>query len=147
MIGKLYYAAATWTGIGLVAGLFYREFTKIYEHAGGTHLSLAHTHALALGTLFFLIALALEKALDLASCRDKDPIYYWIYNAGLALTVTTFIVKGVLQVRGAEFADHAAIAGMHGLGHILLTIGLVLFFLDLHQGVKLARFNDHTGLA
>ena len=139
MLSKLYYSAVAWTAIGLAGGLFYREFTKMNDFTGPTHLSLVHTHALALGTLFFLVALALEKAFDLGAYRQRNPAYLWVMNAGLALTVVMFAVKGVLQVTGNAAADHAAVAGMHGLGHMIITAGLILFLIDLRRGMTTAR--------
>lgn len=52
-----------------------------------------HTHLLALGMLFFLVILALEKAFTLSDSRWFTP-FFWIYNAGLVLTVTMLTVHG-----------------------------------------------------
>ena len=130
---RLYYSAALYTVLGLVAGLYYRELTKAQDFVGDTQLSVVHTHLLALGMLFFLVILALEKAFTLSDSGWFTP-FFWIYNAGLVLTVTMLTVHGSMTVLGASAG--AAIAGIAGLGHILLTIGLVLLFLALRDRVK-----------
>lgn len=44
---KSFYAAATWLALGLAAGVFYREYTKLTGNLGvDTELSLMHTHIL-----------------------------------------------------------------------------------------------------
>ena len=105
----LFTSAAIWTTLGLASGLFYREFTRQRDFTGFTQLSVAHTHALALGTIILLVALALTKlfALD-ADRRLRWFLLFW--NAGLALTFTMMLVKGSLQVLGATFADSPMIA-------------------------------------
>ncbi len=40
-------------------------------------------------------------------------------------------VRGVMQVVG--FDGGAAVSGIAGIGHILITVGLVLFFLILKE--------------
>ena len=48
--------------IAMVFGVFYREFTKFYQFSGKTNLSVLHTHYFALGMLFFLLLMVLEKS-------------------------------------------------------------------------------------
>ncbi|MCR6489512.1 DUF2871 domain-containing protein [Amycolatopsis sp. OK19-0408] len=114
--------------LGVVSGLYYRELTKANDFTGDTQLSTVHTHLLALGMLFFLIVLALEKLFALTTHR-LFRWFYWIYNAGLAVTVGMMILHGTLTVLGRD--SGAAIAGIAGLGHILLTAGLILLFVTL----------------
>ncbi|WP_052390073.1 DUF2871 domain-containing protein [Streptomyces sp. NRRL B-24484] len=114
--------------LGVVGGLYYRELTKAEDFTGDSQLGVVHTHLLALGMLFFLIVLVLEKQFGLTGSR-LFPWFYWIYNAGLALTVGMMTVHGTLTVLGR--GSGAAIAGIAGLGHILLTAGLVLLFVCL----------------
>ncbi|MCY0903654.1 DUF2871 family protein [Arthrobacter sp. H14-L1] len=56
--------------------------------------------------------------------------FFWTYNARLVLTAGTMVVHGILQVSGTADVS-AAIPGIAGLGHILLTVGMVLLFLAL----------------
>ena len=52
--------------LGVLSGLFYREFTKFNGSPGGTQLAVVHTHWLTLGAIVGLILLLLEIAVVLA---------------------------------------------------------------------------------
>lgn len=135
MVNKLFTSAAVWTGLGLASGLFYREFTRQRDFAGFTQLAVAHTHALALGTTILLVVLALTKVFALHADRRLH-LFLLFWNIGLGLTFVMMLVKGSLQVTGAAFADSPMIAGISGLGHMILTGAFVLFFLILRRAVK-----------
>jgi hypothetical protein len=118
--------------LGLISGLYYRELTKATGFTGETQLGVVHTHLLALGMLFFLVVLALDKLFALSG----HPLFRWffgIYNAGLAVTIATMTVKGTLTVLGHETGEPLALVA--GLGHILLTVGLVLLFVTLGKRI------------
>ncbi|MFD0360099.1 DUF2871 domain-containing protein [Nocardia sp. GCM10030253] len=129
---KIYNAAHIYMIVGLVSGLYYREITKLNDFTGDSQLGLVHTHLLALGMLFFLIVLALEKMFTLTAGKLFNP-FFWTYNAGLALTVTVMTVRGTRTVLGHETSEIAA--HLAGGGHIILTVGLVLFFITLGKRV------------
>ncbi|MFI6317409.1 DUF2871 domain-containing protein [Nonomuraea sp. NPDC050556] len=130
---KLLYAAHTYMIVGVISGLYYREITKLNDFTGDTQLGVVHTHLLALGMLFFLIVLALEKLFTLSAVGKLFTWFFWVYNAGLVLTVAMLTLHGTLTVLGKE--SGAAIAGIAGLGHIVLTVGLVLFFITLGKRI------------
>lgn len=134
MSKKIYVALVTWVTVGLLAGLFYREFTKYQGFTGWTQLKVAHTHFLALGVLALLAVLALEKLYRLSGSRAFG-WFFVTWNAGLALTGTMMLVKGTMQVLGNPAADHAAIAGISGLGHITLTVAFVCLLVALKKRV------------
>ena len=144
-MSKLFYAAFAYMGIGVLSGLFYREFTKANDFPSGefTQLGLAHTHLLTLGFIVLLIVLALEKLFQLSQSKLFS-WFFWIYNAGVVLTSATLIWHGTLTVLGEE--SSAMIAGIAGIGHILLTIGMVLLFLALGSRIKVAKVNTGTKL-
>ncbi len=50
---KLYNAAFSYLIIGLLSGVFAREYTKAQGIKGSTMLQLVHTHVLVLGFVFF----------------------------------------------------------------------------------------------
>ena len=131
-MNRLFNAAAGYTVAGLVAGVFYREFTKAQSFTGTTQLSLMHTHLLSLGTLVFLIVLALEKVLALTESR-WFPLFFVAYQFGLILTVFMLLVHGTLTVLG--HSSGVAVAGLAGLGHIGLAAGLYLFFATLRDRI------------
>lgn len=143
MLKLLVRAAAVWTGIGLASGLFYREMTKNFGLAdsaelAGTQLAVVHTHVLTLGTLVLLVLLALA-----ASFRslDQDRRFrwgVWLWQVGLALTTAGMLVIGGLQVSGTAGFNSPALAGVSGLGHMLLSAAFVLLFWALFRAVRQA---------
>lgn len=123
--------------IALISGVFYREFTKFNDFTGTTTLSILHTHLFILGMFLFLILAIMVKQLGLQN-NKKLKYFDIIYNAGLILTVIMFAVRGVMQVLEISLSKggNAAISGFAGIGHILLSIGIILFFAILRDGCK-----------
>ncbi len=135
MSRRLYWAAAAWSAYGLFIGIFYRSLTHSRDFTGSTQLSVAHTHAFALGTLFLLIILGLNEVIALESHR-RFRIMFWTWNLGLIVTSATLVTKGTLQVIQSAAADSPAIAGISGIGHIALTVAFGLFFWVLRASEK-----------
>ncbi|MDH6679258.1 small-conductance mechanosensitive channel [Rhodococcus sp. LBL1] len=128
-------AAFGYAILGLLSGFYYRELTKAHDFDGRTQLATVHTHLLVLGVVFLLVVLALEKLFTLSA----SPLYRWFtitFHAGLILTVAMLTVHGTMQVLGK--GDSPAISGIAGIGHILLTVAFVLFFLALRTAVTAA---------
>ncbi|HQR78939.1 MAG TPA: DUF2871 domain-containing protein [Actinomycetota bacterium] len=132
---KLFYASFAYMLAGVTAGLFYREFTKLNDFPEGqfTQLGLAHTHLLALGFIVLLIVLALEKVFTISRSRKLFDWFFWLYNAGLILTAAMLILHGSLTVLGEE--SNKMISGIAGLGHMLITAGMIVFFVALRRAV------------
>lgn len=133
---KLFYAAFAYMLVGVASGLFYREFTKFNEFPEGefTQLGLAHTHLLTLGFVVLLIVLVLEKCFALSRSRRMFTSFFWLYNAGVVLTSAMLIWHGMLTVLGEESTK--MIAGIAGLGHMLITAGMILLFLSLRRAIE-----------
>ncbi|UXY33027.1 DUF2871 domain-containing protein [Streptomyces sp. HUAS TT20] len=125
---KSYYAAHVYMIVGVISGLFYREFTKANDFTGDTQLAVVHTHLLALGMLGFMIILALDKQFQLSGTRLFNA-FFWFYNVGIAITTIMMTVHGCLTVLGDHVPEAVPLTA--GLGHILLTVGLVLLFVLL----------------
>ena len=139
---KLFYAAFAYMLVGVLSGLFYREFTKANDFPSGefTQLGLAHTHLLTLGFIVLLIVLVLEKQFTLSRSKLFG-WFFWVYNAGVIVTSAMLIWHGSLTVLGQE--GNGMISGIAGLGHILLTAGMVLLFLCLRRAlVRDGAIND-----
>ncbi len=136
---KLLNASFIYMVVGVLSGLFYREFTKFNDFPEGqfTQLGLAHTHLLTLGFIVLLIVLALEKVFTISRSTTLFNWFFWLYNAGVILTSAMLIWHGSLTVLGQE--STAMIAGIAGLGHMLITAGMVIFFIVLRRAVL-----DHT---
>ncbi|WP_066892098.1 DUF2871 domain-containing protein [Clostridium nigeriense] len=130
---KKYFNLATFYLIlGLVMGVFYREFTKINGFEGQTVLSVVHTHAITLGFVFFILVLLLEKNFNIS--KNKG-IKGWgiLYNVSLVYVLATFTARGILQVLGKDFAGLSHIAG---LGHALLGVALIWFVVIVNKAIK-----------
>ena len=136
-MNRLMNTAFAYMVLGLASGLFYREYTKATGALGlDTQLSTLHTHFLALGMLVFLVVLALDAVFSLTG-RRSFTVFYWTYNIGLLVTVALQAVRGILTLDGQDPATtSAAIPGIAGLGHMILTVGLVALFVALRAGIK-----------
>lgn len=132
---KIYNVSVFYLIVGLIGGVFYREFTKFNQFEGQTSLSVVHTHALMLGMFFFLILLVLEKSFHLTHHRHNNKFLIF-YNIGLVTTIIMLVVRGIIQVLNLNItsAMSSMVSGIAGLGHICLGIGFIFFFIMLkHQ--------------
>lgn len=139
-------AAATYMVLGLLSGLFYREYTKLNDVPLGEYsqLNTLHTHLLVLGMIVFLVVLCLDALFGLSG-RRSFTVFFWLYNAGLAVTLVMMVVRGILTVDGLTEAETtAAIPGIAGLGHIMISGGLVALFVALGAAVR-ERGRDGVG--
>lgn len=127
---KLINASIFYTVLGLVAGVFFREFTKMMNFDGITALSTLHTHLFALGTIMSLIFVILEKQFKLSEHKLFNK-FFIVYNLGLISVALTMLWRGIDQVLAMNTG--AMLSGIAGVSHIILTIGLVLFFIVFKQ--------------
>lgn len=130
----VFWAAAFYLGLGLLSGLFYREWTRGTEHGGlgATQLSVTHTHALTLGFIVMLIVLLLNLSLGLES--KAFSWFFWVYNIGVFGTWATLFVRGFTTTLGQDLGG--ALSGIAGLTHILVSIGLVILMVIVGQRLK-----------
>lgn len=140
---RLARSAFAWTLIGLASGLLYRELTRQLGFTGFTQLALAHTHALALGTTVLLLVLLLTRVFNLAADR-RFRFFPIFWDAGLALTFGMLVTKGIAQVLDLGWANSKALAGVSGLGHMVLAGTFILLFLVITRAVKqpMSRVSD-----
>lgn len=120
----------------MVGGVFYREFTKIIGFTGKTTLSVVHTHLFMLGMMFFLVVLILDHQFGLSSRKEYNR-FFGFYNVGLITAVTMLVVRGVAQAQMLVLSKgmDAAISGIAGVGHILLSVGMLFFLFMLKKAV------------
>lgn len=132
----LFRACLAYMVVGVASGLFYREFTKANDFAEGqfTQLGVVHTHLLTLGFIVLLIVLVLEKVFVVSHSPKLFTWFFWLYNAGVVLTAAMMVWHGSLTVLGRE--STAMIAGIAGLGHMLVTAGMIVFFVALGRAVR-----------
>ena len=125
--------AMVYAVIAMALGVFYREFTKFSGFAGRTSLSFLHTHYFALGMVFFLIQMLLEKTFAFSSRNSGK--FLLVYQLGLNITGLGFFLRGMSQVLGNELSRgmDASISGISGIGHILLGIGMLSLLLQVRR--------------
>ncbi len=116
----------------IACGVFYREFTKFYSFTGRTTLAFTHLHLFALGTLMFLLVALFAQSTDLTSQKGFR-LFMILYNIGLPFMTVMFFVRGIVQVRQTALSAgaSAAISGMAGISHTLLTVALIGLFVAL----------------
>lgn len=123
--------------LGLVGGVFYREFTKFNGVAGGTSLAYIHVHTLMLGMMFFLILALFESKLHMSGFKSFK-LFNISYNTGLLITIGVFLVRGITQVLESDVSRglDKALSGIGGIGHILLSVGIVTMLMILNTATK-----------
>lgn len=128
----LAYAVAAMAG-----GVFYREFTKWNGFTGVTALSKVHAHLFMLGMVVFLLVALFSERRELEG-QKSFRAFLCLYNIGLPLTAVMLVVRGVFQVLNTPLSSgaSAAVSGIAGLGHILLSAGLILLLLALRKTAK-----------
>lgn len=121
--------------LALAGGVFFREFTKINGFDGTTTLAFIHPHYLALGMLFFVVLVMLDKLFDIGGRLGKVLV---AYHVGLNVSVVMLLVRGVFQVLGTALPNgaDAAISGIAGLGHIVLGVSLVPVLFKVKKAVQ-----------
>lgn len=121
---------------GLLAGAFYREFTKYMKFEGETALAFVHTHTIVLGTLMFLILALFAASTDLLR-KEKQQRVIRLYNIATISVILMMVIRGIVDVvvndlsRGLDMS----ISGVAGLSHVLMTVAAIFLF-NLLRKVK-----------
>lgn len=134
---RLINASIVYVALALVGGVFYREFIKLNGFSTYTSLSVVHTHYFMLGMMFFLILALLEMNLHFMNDRTKR--YVFFYHLGLNLTVIMLMIRGVIQVvylNSLTTALNVVIAGIAGIGHLILGISLIMILISIKNAIK-----------
>ncbi|BDF68323.1 membrane protein [Oscillospiraceae bacterium] len=134
MIKRYANTALIYAVTAMVCGVFYREFTKFSAFTGKTTLAVLHTHYFLLGMFFFLALLLLAKNGLLPSGRSTGRALI-LYQVGLNITGLGLLLRGLTQVWGTELSRglDASLSGAAGMGHILLSAGLILLLLQIRR--------------
>ena len=122
--------------IGLVAGAFYREFTKYIGYTARTIMALVHPHFLVLGAFMFLIIALFSMNLKLEN-EKTFKTFFLSYNIGVVITAAMLFLRGLTEVMdwGGNKALDASISGIAGVGHIVLTVGFVFMYITLKRAI------------
>ncbi|MGW8048277.1 DUF2871 domain-containing protein [Staphylococcus shinii] len=131
---KLMFSSAFYTLLGMLSGLFYREMSKGENFSGYSQLNVTHTHLLVLGTIMFLIFMVIEYQLKLTKNSKLFNSFFYIFHLGILVTVAMQYINGIVTIKG--FSVSPAIAGIAGLGHIMISIAFILFFVLLNKRIN-----------
>lgn len=136
---KLVNTAFVYAIIAMICGVIYREGSKFLGLTEPTTWSLTHTHFFVLGMLFFILVLLLEKNFHLTKDK-KFKVFYIAYNMGLIITGLMLWIRGIFDITKNEIiAYDKMISGISGIGHMLLGIGIIIFFIILKNAIKEKR--------
>lgn len=116
--------------LGLIGGVFYREFTKFNGFTDFTTLSVDHTHYLMLGMVFFLLLVVVKKNFHFVD--NKVLKYLIFYHIVLILTVVMLVVRGVVQVLSLDVSSVV----LFGIAHLILGISMVLVLFSIGNCIK-----------
>ncbi|PWH07894.1 hypothetical protein DEO23_01185 [Brachybacterium endophyticum] len=137
-MNRLFTAVCVYLGLGLASGLAFREITKNADWPATDHtqLSVVHTHLLTLGVIVLLTVLALEVVLRLSASRGLFTWFQITYHAGVLISTGAMFARGLTTVLGVDLGGmDAGLAGIAGLGHMLLTAGFVLLMVMLRRAI------------
>lgn len=122
---------------GIVAGAFYREFTKFLDFTGVTSMSLVHTHLIATGAI---IAFIFSLFIKIYNIQDSKALKtsWTLYLIGVIGNASIMFVRGVLMVLSTEISRtiDMSLSGIAGIIHILLTIGSIWFLLIIRKEIN-----------
>ncbi len=123
------------TILALVAGVFYREFTKWNGFTGTTTLAFMHTHFFVLGTGLYLFVALFVKAMPELKEQKAFNVFDRLHPIALVLFEVMLLVRGIVQVLALSVSE-GMVAGIAGITHILLLVSLVSFGLALVKSAK-----------
>ncbi len=123
--------------IGIIAGAFYREFTKFLGFTGITSMSLVHTHLIATGAMtafIFSLFIKTYKIQDSKALKTS----WTLYLVGVIGNASIMFIRGVLMVLNTEMnrGVDMSLSGLAGIIHILLTIGIIWFLMIIKKEVN-----------
>lgn len=118
--------------LAIVLGIFYREYTKAIGYTGLTKLSILQNLIFNLGVFFFLILAVLNEKLKITEHKYYK-VFYILYNLGLIISIFGFFIRGIVEANQMEISKffNSSIVSITGLGHMTLTITIVMFIVIL----------------
>lgn len=121
----------------LFIGLATHEIAYWGGFDGQTVLNTVHAHAMILGGGVFLMVPVLMQVFHI---HEQKPFkaFLWTYNIGLVMTLGFMSIRGFCELVKwplSNVFDHM-IGGLAGIGHIIFTLGVYLFFKSLFKAVK-----------
>jgi len=126
--------ALVYAVLALILGVVYREVTKYSGFTGRTTMSFMHAHYFMLGMAFFLVLMLVEKNFHFSQGRQVG-VAVIIYQVGLNITVLCLLARGLTQVWNVSMSNgmDASLSGIAGIGHILLSIGMIILLWNIRK--------------
>lgn len=124
--------ALSYLFLGIFAGALYRELGKVYPL--GSYFARLHPHLIVLGFLILSIFYLLLRGKN--PSQDSLEGSLRIFNFGIYLTFSSFFLHGLVDPYAPSSLVRACLVGMSGLGHILLSLGLVLLSLKALRSLE-----------
>lgn len=112
--------------MGIMGGVFSREFNKLYNFTEFNYIRIVHTHSLTLGFFLGLIFYLLVKNYDKEKIVSLKKSYH-IYMTGLVITIISMMLGGIYTVvsQGENIINPMAVSLISGIGHSILTVALI----------------------
>lgn len=123
--------------VGILAGAFYREFTKFLNFSGPSSMAFVHTHLIATGAL---VALLFSLFLKVYAIKDTKTLKqsWTLYMIGVIGNASILFLRGLLTILNIEVsrAVSMSISGIAGIIHISLTVGIIWFLISLKKEIN-----------
>ena len=134
---KMFKISAGYLTFALIAGVFFRESTKFMNFTFDTALAKVHPHALLLGAALFALLPIFMKIFEIHKEKSFGKFMIF-YNLGLAITLIMMTTRGITQVFGMEISSGIShmISGISGVGHIILTVGIIFLYRAAIKSIK-----------
>lgn len=127
---KLALLSTIYAILGTIAAVFYLVFTKQHAFLGTSLLSSLYLFLFALGSIVHILIIVLEKLFSFMQHRLFN-LFLWLYNIGIISSAFVMLGKGIITVTGNE--KNTFLAAMTGVGHTIISLGGILFFIILNQ--------------
>ncbi|WP_050615184.1 DUF2871 domain-containing protein [Bacillus testis] len=137
---KLYYSALAYLIAALVSGVLWRELAKFNDVTEATSLGKVHGHLMTLGFIMFLLFIIMERIFHISAHKQFN-LFFIVYHIGVITATLMMLIRGyvsIMVIKGSlDLSDglDAAISGMAGLSHIVLSLGLILFMVILKKSL------------
>ena len=129
--------AISYLFMGIFAGAIYRELGKIYPL--DNLMGLVHTHLIVLGFILLSLVYLFIRNLSVDMKNLKKTML--LYNFGLYFTCSSLFLHGLVNPYNLASFIKIILIVISGIGHILLTISLVILFVKILDSLKMQKIS------
>ena len=120
---------------GILAGAVYRELGKIYTL--DVKMAFVHTHLIVLGFIVSSIFYLLIKNINISN--ETVEKLYRTYSFGIFLSFTIMFLHGLVDNFAPLNAVKMTMVGISGIGHILITLAVILVSVKALRAKEVAQ--------